>query len=115
MKRYCIVIELKPEHIKEYCEIHRNPWPELLEAIKEAGARELLIWNYKNFSIVYYECENLDGLYEKLGGLEVTKKWNMTVGPWFAESPTLDGSDEVGSLEKIFDLNQQIDGKLEQY
>ena len=36
------VIELKPEHVKEYVEIHKNPWPEILEE-KNAGAKELLI------------------------------------------------------------------------
>jgi L-rhamnose mutarotase len=113
--RYCLIIELKPEYVEEYCDIHRKAWPELLRAIKDAGAEELLIWNYKNFSIVYYECDDLDAVYEKLGGTEIAKKWNTTVGPWFAESPTLDGSDSVGTLEKIFDLNQQLEGGLEQY
>ena len=115
MKRYCLVIEIKEEFTGKYCDIHKNPWPEILDAIKNAGAEELLIWNYKNLSIVYYECDDLDKLYENLGKLEVTKKWNATVGPWFAESPTLDGSGSVQTCEKIFDLKQQLSGNLEQY
>ena len=114
-KRYCLVIELKEDKIEEYCDIHRNPWPEILDSIKEAGAKELLIWNYKNLSIVYYECEDLDALYEKLGKLDSTAKWNATVGPWFKEAPSLDGSGAVKTCEKIFDLNQQLSGKLAQY
>lgn len=27
-----------PEHVKEYVEIYGNPWPEILEEIKNAGA-----------------------------------------------------------------------------
>ncbi len=114
MKRYCFVMELKPEHVKEYCDIHRNPWPEMIAEIRKAGAKELLIWNYKNLSIVYYECEDLDALYARLGELEVTKKWNAMVTPWFAEAPALDGSQSVATCEKIFDLRQQLAGKLEQ-
>jgi len=113
--RYCLVLELKEEHITEYCDIHRNPWKDLLESIKEAGAEELLIWNYKNLSIVYYECEDLDALYKFLGTKEVTERWNMTVGPWIAESPTLDGSGSVATCEKVFDLNQQLEGFLDQH
>jgi L-rhamnose mutarotase len=71
-KRYCLVIELKEEKVKDYCDIHRNPWPEILDSIKEAGAKELIIWNYNNLSIVYYECEDLDDLYKKLGKLDIT-------------------------------------------
>ncbi len=115
IKRYCLVIELKKEFVDRYCNIHKNAWPLLLEAVRDAGARELLIWNYKNMAIVYYECDDLDKLYERLGKVEVIKKWNAAIGPWFAESPTLDGSGNVGTLEKVFDLNQQMAGKLEKY
>lgn len=113
--RYCTVIELKEEHIEEYCDIHRNPWKEQLDALKASGAQELLIWNYKNLSIIYFECEDLDLLYEKLGKLDVVKRWNATCMPWFAEAPTLDGSGSVATCEKIFDLQQQLGGSLEPY
>ena len=42
IKKYCMVIELKEEFIDKYYDIHRNPWPELLEAIKGAGAGDTL-------------------------------------------------------------------------
>jgi L-rhamnose mutarotase len=115
MKRYCLVLELKEESADEYCDIHRNAWPELLDAIKENGAKELLLWNYKNFSIVYYECEDIDALYEKLNKLEVTKKWNAVMGPLFKESLPVDNEGKFITCEKIFDLNQQLAGKLEQF
>jgi L-rhamnose mutarotase len=115
IKRYMIILEIKPEHLKEYCDIHRHPWPELLEAIKGEGAKELLLWNYKNLSIVYYETEDIDELYAKLNKIDAIKRWNATVGPWIEVSPPLDGSGKMNTCEKIFDLNQQIDGKLAQY
>ena len=115
MKRYMLVIELKKEFIDKYCDIHRNAWPVLLDSIKSNGAKELLIWNYKNLSLVYYECEDIDKLYEKLNKLEVTKKWNITVGPWFSSPIELDSTGNFITCEKIFDLNQQIAGKLEQF
>jgi L-rhamnose mutarotase len=115
MNRYCLVLELKDEFIEPYCDIYRNPWPELLKSIKDGGAQELLIRNYKNFSIVYYECEDIDELYEGLNKLEVTKKWNMTVVPWFKKSLSVTKDGKFITCEKIFDLNQQIAGKLEEF
>ncbi len=115
LKRYCLVIEVKEEFIGQYCDIHKNPWPEILDAIKDAGVKDMLIWNYKNLSIVYYECDDINRVYEELGKLEITKKWNATVTPWFKESPALDGSGNVQTCEKIFDLNQQLKGKLQPY
>ena len=115
MKRYCLVLELKDEFVDDYCDIHRNPWPELLDSIKENGAKELLIWNYKNLSIVYYEVEDIDALYKKLNKLEVTKKWNIVMGEFFKESLPVDSDGNFITCEKIFDLNQQLEGKLEKF
>ena len=56
-KRYCFVIELKEDHVKQYKNLHKNPWKEMLEAIDTGDAKELLIWSYKNYSIVYYELD----------------------------------------------------------
>ena len=115
MNRYCVVIEVKEEHINEYIDIHKNAWPEVLTAIKESGCENMLIFNYKNLSIVFYECEDIDKFYEAYGATEIAAKWNATVHTWFEESPTLDGSGDVDTLEKIFDLKQQLAGKLERY
>ena len=115
LKRYCVVIEVKEEYIQDYIDIHKNAWPEILDAIKECGVENMYIFNYKNLSIVFYECEDIDKFYEELGKKEVTGKWNAVVHKWFEESPTLDGSDSVDTLEKIFDLKQQLAGKLEQF
>ncbi|MCL4378171.1 MAG: hypothetical protein M1409_07320 [Actinobacteria bacterium] len=51
----------------------------ILKRNPSAEAMELLIWNYKNLSIVYYECEDINDLYSRLNELEVTKKWNARV------------------------------------
>lgn len=107
MNRYCFVIELKEDCIDQYVDIHRNVWPEMLKAIKNAGAQEEILYIYKNFSIIFFICEDLDELYRELGNEDIVKKWDATVGPWIESvSPC---------LEKIFDLNQQLDGRLEQY
>ncbi len=115
MKRYCVVAEIKEDHVKDYEDIHKNAWPEVLTAIKESGAENLIIYNYKNLSIIFYECDDIDKFYETYGQTEAAKKWNAKVSPWFKESPTFDGSGKVDTLEKIFDLNQQLKGKLEQF
>ena len=39
MNKYCFVIELNEENVKEYVNLHKNPWPDMLQAIKEAGAQ----------------------------------------------------------------------------
>ena len=64
---------------------------------------------------MFYKCDDINKVYAKLGKLDVVKRWNETVSPWFKSAPTLDGSGAVTTCEKIFDLRQQLKGKLEQY
>ena len=102
MERLLMVIKVKPEMRNEYTAIHQNPWPEMLEAIRAAGFINELIWYFEDQSIIYFECE--DGDYEaaneRLRATEVCKKWDLTVGPWFAAEGVMP--------EKIFELNRDL-------
>lgn len=51
MKRMAMVIELKPEKVGEYKELHANTWPEVLNQISKC--------NIRNYSIFLKEPENL--------------------------------------------------------
>ena len=107
MKRYCFIIEIKEEYIKEYIDLHKNAWPEMVKAIKRAGVAEEIIYNYKNLSIVFFECDDIDSVYRRLADEQIVQKWDALVNPWFES--------EFVFLEKIFDLNQQLNGELELY
>ncbi len=81
-KRIGMVVGLKPDKIDEYVELHRNAWPEVLQAMKEC--------NIRNFSIYLAEVEEgkhlLFGYYEyhgddyaadmaRLEQYPINKKW----------------------------------------
>ena len=113
--RYCFVIEIDEGQMDDYVSLHKNPWPETLKGLKDAGADELLIYRYKNLSILFYECEDINEVYRKWGATETCAKWNARLKSAYKVSPNIDGSGDVATLEKIFDLNQQLRGKLEPY
>jgi L-rhamnose mutarotase len=113
--RYCIVIEIKDEYIEEYKNKHKDIWKEVLEAIKFVGVKEILMWQYKNLSIIYYECENLEKVYNELGKLDIIKQWEETKPSWFKYPDALDTTKGIKTLEKIFDLSQQLKGDLKPY
>jgi L-rhamnose mutarotase len=37
MQRICFVLQIKPERLQEYKARHRVVWPEMLQALREAG------------------------------------------------------------------------------
>jgi L-rhamnose mutarotase len=109
MKKYLCVIEIKPECRDEYIAIHKEPWREMLEAIRDAGYVNEAIWYYKDQSIIYLECpdDTTHGECDtRLRATDVCKRWDITVCPWFASDPV--------TVPKIFDLNQQLGGGLQE-
>lgn len=110
-----MVFEIKKECVDDYVKIHKTPWAELLKAEKSAGIKEELIWIYKNLSILYFECEDIEKVFKILADNEIEKKWNLKVGPWFKDESDEDHLKQVETLEKIFDLNQQIKGELKKF
>ena len=116
MAKYCIVGEVKQENLDEYKklhrEIHKGPYRELLNVIKNSGVKEEAVFVYKNMVIIFYEAEDLDRCYEKQSGAEVAKRWNALMGPMFASSYEFNVSEKLPVLEKVFDLNEQLEGRL---
>jgi L-rhamnose mutarotase len=116
MAKYCIVGEIKPEYMEEYKKLHRNihkgPYRELLRVIKQSGVEEEAVFMYKNYAIIFYEAEDLNSCYQRQGGAEIAKKWNELMAPMFASSYEFNLSEKLPLLEKVFDLNEQLEGRL---
>ncbi|MBN1624138.1 MAG: L-rhamnose mutarotase [Clostridia bacterium] len=107
-KRYCLIIEVKEPYIEEYIKIHKEPWREMLEAIRDSGIDDEIIYFHKNQSIIFMECEDFEASNLKLRSTDVCKRWDDKLVPWFEDV-------DIAFPEKIFDLNQQLDGELLDY
>jgi len=116
MNKYCIVGEIKPECVDDYIkfheEIHKGVHKELLNIIKESGVKEEAVFMYKNLAIIYFEAEDLDKCYEFQNKFETTKKWDALMKPLFVSNYEFSTSKKIPVLRKVFDLNEQLKGKL---
>ena len=119
MKKYCMVNEIKPERLNEYINAHLNPWKELLTCLREAGTKEECIFILDNKALVFIECEDMEIYLEKFGRSEVGKKWLEFVADFIEVSPFADQSgkavERADGLRKVFDLNQQLEGKFQEH
>lgn len=76
MRRHLINIVIDPEKADYYDDLHANPWPDMIDAIAEAGYR-----NYTGFRrgphVVYYGeyYPDLRTVGAKMGTFEVTARW----------------------------------------
>jgi L-rhamnose mutarotase len=106
MSRFCLVNEIQEEHIGDYIELHKNAWPEMRDALRKSGAENCVVYVYKNLSILFYECDDIDKSFTALGKDEVNLKWQAITAQWFTATPKFDGSEKTIPVEKVFDLNE---------
>jgi L-rhamnose mutarotase len=117
MQWYCLVNELKPEHVEDYANIHRTAhrteWKTQLDALRKAGAQNCIVYIHGNESILFYQCEDIDESFAGLGEDDDNNKWQAHIASWIAGKPKFDGSEKAKQLEKVFDLSEQLDGFLQ--
>lgn len=85
MKRYIMYSELKPEKVQEYVELHANPWPEILDIIRESNIRNYSISINGNRLLTYYEYVGTDfeADNKKMDDDPYMQKWRSISSPCF--------------------------------
>ena len=64
MKRFGQLIGLRPEVLEEYKRYHAAVWPEILDAIREAGIRNYSIFHFDGKLFAYFEYTGPDEEFE---------------------------------------------------
>jgi L-rhamnose mutarotase len=76
MQRGCFSLVVDPERVADYERLHANPWPDMIQAIEDAGFR-----NYGGFRrgphVVYYGefYPDMDTVFAKIGKTDVNRRW----------------------------------------
>ena len=94
MERTCFTFEIRPGAEDEYKRRHDEIWPELVEAIKDAGLSNYTLFRRGTQVIAYVECEpDAATAFAKVGANEANARWSE----WF-EDIIVALTDEDGQL-----------------
>jgi L-rhamnose mutarotase len=107
MKRVGFLLKVRQDKIKEYREVHKAVWPEMLEALRRTG------WH--NYSLFMREDGYLFGYFETpdnfataLAGmkdLEVNKRWQESMAPYFENLGGAHADEAMMEIEEVFHLD----------
>ena len=77
MKRYGMLIGLRPEHYDEYKRYHAAVWPEVLATIERCNIRNYTIYHHANQLFASYEFYGNDHArdMEKMAADPATQRW----------------------------------------
>jgi len=105
MKRIGFQLKVKQEKLEEYKQAHRNVWPEMLEALRQAGWHNYSIFIRQDGLLFgYFETEeSLQAAQARMAVQEVNTRWQTTMAHYFPENARPD--ETFLELEEIFHLD----------
>jgi L-rhamnose mutarotase len=100
-QRVGFVLRVKPDRVDEYVLAHREVWPEMLEALKDAGIRNYTIFRAGNEMFGYFETDDLARAETYLSEQDVNARWQDAMADFLEERVQDHGP---APLEEIFRL-----------
>jgi L-rhamnose mutarotase len=81
MTRYAWVLEVRPGYEEEYLRRHQEIWPEMVEALREAGVSNYSIFRHGLTLFGYFETDDIDKTREYLANSETNQRWSDWMDP----------------------------------
>lgn len=79
------VLEVKPARIDEYVAAHRQVWPEMLRALKDAGIRNYTIFRAGTRVFGYFETDDREATERFLAEQPVCSRWQDRMADFLVE------------------------------
>lgn len=86
-ERVCFPLQVRPERLDEYLQIHANVWSEMLQRLSQAGWRNysLLLRELDGLVVGYLQTEDFAAALAAVDADEVNVRWQQLMAPYFAE------------------------------
>ena len=109
-QRICFQLQVKPDRIPEYIERHRAVWPEMLEAIRDAGRRNYSIFLREDGLLIgYYETDDDAASAAALAADPRTAEWEESSTDLFVSLASDRADQSALQLREVFNLEDQLE------
>jgi len=106
--RVCFQLQVKPDRLTEYAERHAAVWPEMLQAIADAGRRNYSLFLREDGLLIgYYETDDDEAAQRALENDPRTAAWEAAMSEFFVASGGRPDQ-EAPRLTEVFNLEDQL-------
>ncbi len=104
MKRYGMVIRVRPEKLAEYKRLHAAAWPDVLRMISACNIRNYSIYHKDGYLFSYFEYHGADFAADmaRMAADPTTQKWWDVCKPCQEPLPTREPGEWWANMEEIF-------------
>ena len=107
MPRYCLLGHVDPDRLDEYRDAHRAVWPDLLQALRDAGWRNYSLFLREDGLLVgYAEADDLARAQQNVARTEVNTRWQAAMADLFQSEGAPDEAWEL--IPEVFNLEDQL-------
>ena len=104
MKRYGMVIRVKPEKLEEYKRLHAAAWPEVLDMIRRCNIRNYSIYHKDGYLFSYFEYvgDDFEADMARMAADPMTQKWWGVCKPCHEPLGTRAEGEWWAEMEEVF-------------
>jgi L-rhamnose mutarotase len=101
VERVCFLLHVRPDRLDEYRARHREVWPEMLDALRDAGWRNYSLFLGDDGLLVgYVEVDDFEAAQRAMAQAEVNDRWQRDMAPFFDAR----ADETLVRLEEVFHL-----------
>jgi L-rhamnose mutarotase len=105
-QRICFCLQVKRARLDEYRERHRSVWPEMKEALSQAGWHNYsLFLRDDGLLIGYVETPDFDQSLAGMAATEVNRRWQAEMKEFFETDTGLAADEQMRPLPEVFHLD----------
>jgi L-rhamnose mutarotase len=102
MQRVCFTLHVPLEHHEAYRRAHADVWPEMLEALREAGwSNYSLFLRADGLLVGYLESEDFAAAQRAMASTAVNDRWQREMARLFGER----ADEAIAPLPEVFHLD----------
>jgi L-rhamnose mutarotase len=106
VERVCFLLRVRPDRLPEYRQWHRAVWPEMLDALRDAGWRNYsLFLDDEGLLVGYLETEDFKAALRRMDEADVNARWQAEMAPFFELPGGARPDTGLTRLEEVFHLD----------
>ncbi len=106
MQRIGFVLKVRQDRLEEYKGTHKNVWPEMQQALRDAGWTNYTLYARDDGTLFgYLETEDFQKSLGEMEKREVNTRWQASMAPYFEGIGEKRPDESFLILEEIFHLD----------
>ena len=106
LKRVCFCLQVKRDRLEEYKARHNQVWPEMREALRQAGWHNYsLFLRDDGLLIGYVETPDFGRALELMAATEVNRRWQAEMAGFFDGIPGRKADEQMAPIPEVFHLS----------